>query len=246
MIDYHTRYIEVAKFSKTTSSSVIVHLKSIFTRHGVTQILVSDNGPQYSASSFATFAEEYGYSHVTSSPKFPQANGAAERAVETVKSLLTKNEDPYIALTLYRSTPLENRYSPAELLMSRRIRTIIPIAPAQLNPSVPDSFQVKRKEQLIKERQRENFNHHRGKDFVPLKQGQTVWIPDTSSEGQVTNPRSYEIQTSNGTYRRNRSHVLPLPTTVCNEIPPQPSVENESPQLDVENELPRLSPDIRT
>ena len=121
VIDYYSRYIELAKLSSLTSSSIINHLKSIFARHGVPETVMSDNGPQYSAVVFKEFAKEYGFTHVTSSPKFPQSNGAAERAVKTVKGLLNKNEDPYLALMSYRSTPLENGYSPAELLMSRKI-----------------------------------------------------------------------------------------------------------------------------
>ena len=54
------------------------------------------NGPQYSASTFTQFAKEYGISQITSSPRYPQSNGAAERAVKTVKALLEKN--PYLAL----------------------------------------------------------------------------------------------------------------------------------------------------
>uniref|UniRef100_A0A1X7SRK9 Integrase catalytic domain-containing protein n=1 Tax=Amphimedon queenslandica TaxID=400682 RepID=A0A1X7SRK9_AMPQE len=42
-------YIEIALLSTTTSSQVIKHLKSIFTRHGIPQIVVSDIGPQFSS-----------------------------------------------------------------------------------------------------------------------------------------------------------------------------------------------------
>ena len=63
--------------------------------------------------SCADFAKQYDFTHITSSPKFPQANGAAERAVHTVKTLLTKSDDPHMAMLAYRSTPLEDDYSPA-------------------------------------------------------------------------------------------------------------------------------------
>uniref|UniRef100_A0A673FXM4 Uncharacterized protein n=1 Tax=Sinocyclocheilus rhinocerous TaxID=307959 RepID=A0A673FXM4_9TELE len=43
----------------------------------------------------------------------------AERAVQTVKKLLVKTSDPSKGLHAYRSTPLANSYSPAELSMGR-------------------------------------------------------------------------------------------------------------------------------
>ena len=97
VVDYYSRFIEVAKLMTTTASSVISHLKLIFSHHGIPECLMSDNGPQYSAAAFEMFSEEYGFKHVTSSPRYPQANGAAERAVKTVKQLLEKNTDPYMA-----------------------------------------------------------------------------------------------------------------------------------------------------
>ena len=106
IIDYFSRYIEIAKLSSESATSVITNMKSIFARHGVPQELVSDNGPQYSSKEFAKFAKEYGFVHRTSSPKYPQSNAEAERGVQTVKMLLKKAQDPYLALLAYRSTPL--------------------------------------------------------------------------------------------------------------------------------------------
>ena len=163
--------MELAKLTSTTSPTIIQHLKSIFARHGVPESVVSDNGPQYSSNAFATFAEEYGFTHITSSPRYAQANGLAERTVQTVKSLLKKSSDPYLALLSYRSTPLEHGFSPAELLMSRRLRTNVPVAPAQLKPSVPDHKKVKAKDSMIKVRQERNFNQHHGaRELSPLRQ----------------------------------------------------------------------------
>ena len=106
VVDYYSRFIEVAKLTSTSSSDIICHLKSIFARHGIPECVMSDNSPQYSASQFSKFAREYGFTRTTSSPKYPQANRAAERAVKTVKELLDKNADPYLALLDYHSTPL--------------------------------------------------------------------------------------------------------------------------------------------
>ena len=98
VVDYYSRFIEVAKLTSTTAASVISHLKSIFARHGIPEVLVSDNGPQYSSAAFQNFSKEYEFSHVTSSPKYPQANGEAERAVKITRQLLEKYATPYLAM----------------------------------------------------------------------------------------------------------------------------------------------------
>ena len=105
VVDYFSHYIEIAKLSSTDTNTVVNHLKSIFARHGIPQVIISDNGPQYYVAVFSEFAEDYGFVHMTSSPKYSQANGEAERAVRTIKSLLKKcsgkAEDPYLALMAY-------------------------------------------------------------------------------------------------------------------------------------------------
>jgi hypothetical protein len=47
VVDYFSRYPEIAKFTSTTSLAVINVLKSIFARHGIPEVIRSDNGPQY-------------------------------------------------------------------------------------------------------------------------------------------------------------------------------------------------------
>ena len=171
--------MEIAKLCGTTSPNVTVHLKSMFARHGIPELVVSDNGPQFSAHTFAKFAEEYGFTHVTPSPKYPQANGQVERAVETVKGLLKKACDPYRALMAYRATPLESGLSPAELLMGRKIRTTVPTVPSQLQPSWPYLDEFKEKDSALKARQKDNFEKgHCAKELPELDTGNSVWLPE--------------------------------------------------------------------
>ena len=122
VVDYCSSYVEIAKLEKTTSSDVILHLRSVFARHSMLEVVVSNNGPQYAASVFAKFAEEKGFTHITSSPRYPQSNGKAERTVQTVKMLHKKATQPYDALLAYRTTALECGYSPAQLCMGRLMR----------------------------------------------------------------------------------------------------------------------------
>ena len=65
-------------------------LTAIFSRFGVPDTLVTDNGPCFASSEFAKFADQRNFQHVTSSPRYPQTNGKAENAVRTVERLFTK------------------------------------------------------------------------------------------------------------------------------------------------------------
>lgn len=86
--DYYSNYIEVARLNNLTSRAVIKEFKAIFARFGVPDTLVTDNGPQFSSAEFAVFATTWMFEHKTSSPTYPQSNGKAEKAVQTVKTLV--------------------------------------------------------------------------------------------------------------------------------------------------------------
>ena len=207
-IDYYSRYIEIMKLEKTDSEAVINALKSMFARHGIPESVMSDNGPQYASQLFQSFAKEYNFISVTSSPRYPQANGEDERAVRTIKNLLNKSPDPYRALLAYRNTPLHNSYSPAELLMSRRLRSDIPVDPNTLLPSVPDADLIQYREDAYKAKMKVNFDtRHKAKELPPLSEGDNIYIRDLEKPGIVTKNlpgRSHEISTPTGIVRRNR------------------------------------------
>ena len=186
VVDYYSCYPEIAHVKNTDSAAVIDKLKSVFTRHGVPEVLILDNGPQYSSAEFAEFARSYGFTHVTSSPKYPRANGAAERSVQTLKGILQKAEDPYKALLAYRSTPLENGYSPAELLFGRRIRNTIPALPDSLLPKLPDMSGLREKEAAYRDRTKANYDrHHRAIPQQAMYPGNPAWIRNMERPGIV-------------------------------------------------------------
>ncbi|XP_064482547.1 uncharacterized protein K02A2.6-like [Ornithodoros turicata] len=218
--DYYSRYPELAPLTNLTSSAVIDHLKSIFARHGTPEVLISDNGPQFRrlvGSDFATFAKEWSFEHRTSSPRFPQSNGFVEAAVRVIKLSLKKSDDAYKALQSYRATPLGNGFSPAQLLMGRRLRTSLPTAASLLSPKTPDRNQLRQWEERRIEMQKRNYDQRHGvRTLPPLRQGERVWITDTRSSGVVqapaAAPRSYNIQMDDGVLRRNRFHLIPVPS----------------------------------
>ena len=215
IVDYYSRFIEIAKLAGTTAAEVINHTKSIFARHGIPEVVISDNGPQFSLAAYALFSKEYGFTHATSSPLYPRGNGEAERAVKTIKRLLRKRGDPYQALLAYCSTPLECGYSPSELLMSRKLQTTIPTTRNSLTPTVPNQTKLREKDKKLKHHQERNYNHHhRARSLRQLSEGSRVWVPDQDSEAEVieeTSTRSYQVANPEGVYRRNRTALRPLP-----------------------------------
>ena len=90
IVDYYSQFIEVEKLSRLTTEEVIRHCKSMFARHGIPEVVISDNGPQFDFGAFRKFSRDYQFNHTTSSPYYPQGNGEAERAVKTIKGLLKK------------------------------------------------------------------------------------------------------------------------------------------------------------
>ncbi|XP_012938934.1 uncharacterized protein K02A2.6-like [Aplysia californica] len=52
LVDYFSRYLEVAYMPDTTSETVVYKLKNIFARFGIPELLVTDNGPQFVSDRF--------------------------------------------------------------------------------------------------------------------------------------------------------------------------------------------------
>ncbi len=95
-------------------------------------ILISDNGPQFSSQKYKEFSKYYQFSHETSSPHYAQSNGKVEKAVQTVKKTkkLKKTtldkQDYHLALLELRNTPTDDIIgSPAQRLMGRRTKTLL-------------------------------------------------------------------------------------------------------------------------
>lgn len=68
-----------------TSYKTIAVLRSIFARNGGPNVMVSDNGPQFTSEEFKRFTHTNGIKHVTSAPCHPSSNGLAERFVQSFK-----------------------------------------------------------------------------------------------------------------------------------------------------------------
>ena len=139
---------------------------------------------------FALFAKDYDFMHTTSTPRYPQSNGEAERMVQTVKKILTKSEDCYRVpgIVVLSFSPLSNGYSPAELLIGRQLVSLVPTTPATLLPKRVRYRDVQIKEQVQREKTKERFDkHYRVKELPPLSQGEKSVFSIYQREGQFYN-----------------------------------------------------------
>ncbi|UYV68677.1 K02A2.6-like [Cordylochernes scorpioides] len=261
VVDYFSRFIEVVRLTKLSSEAVVDHCKAIFARHGIPDIVISDNGPQFrpsTTSAFTKFASEVGFRHITSSPKHPQSNGQAEAAVKIVKNLMKKNKDPVLALMEYRATPLANGLSPAELLFGRKIRTMVPCTSSSLTPKTVDQSKLRGEEEQRKMAQKTAFDRrHAATKKAELIAGEKVWVKDLRAWGSVLEkasaPRSYIVETPVGTYRRNslllassQQQVDPSETSPDSELPAETEETpgNEVPAEELQ-QLPAIAPEIK-
>ena len=103
--------------------------------------------------------------------------------------------------------------SPAQMLMGRRLRTLIPVTEDMLKPQLYGPEEVLPK---LKERQRKQKLQHdkTAKELPPLKEGEVVRVKEGSKwkPARVTqvlpSPRTFKVETENGEYGRNRRHLL--------------------------------------
>ncbi|EEC06081.1 hypothetical protein IscW_ISCW004380, partial [Ixodes scapularis] len=74
-------------------------------------------------------------------PGYPRSKGIAQSAVKIVNMLLKRayesNGEPLMAFLNYCNMPLQHmNASPAQLLMGRRTRTLVPTTAKQLQPRI--------------------------------------------------------------------------------------------------------------
>ncbi|CAC5417870.1 unnamed protein product [Mytilus coruscus] len=244
IVDYYSRYFEIAKLENIRASCVITHIKSVFARHGIPSKVRSDSGSQYVSAEFRQFAESWGFTHTVSSPHYQQSIGLAERFVQSVKKMLSKSKqdgkDPYIAMLKYRNTPLENLDSSAQLLMNRRLRTTIPTIKNRLKPKCGNLKNTQRKMKQQKMNQIQYYDKS-SKPLPELQPNDTIpfqhnpkgkWDQETVVRNNNT-PNSYVIETPEGQiFKQNRKHLLKTKEDKIEQTSLEEAIENNHNDFD--------------
>ena len=132
VVDAHSKWPEVRVMHSTTTQHTIEVLSEIFAIHGLPRVLVTDNGPQFTAKEFAEFLKTNCIVHRTSAPYHPATNGLAENMVKNVKHWLRKQDKGPLAVSIteflrtYRNVPhTGTSKSPSEIIFGRSVRTRI-------------------------------------------------------------------------------------------------------------------------
>lgn len=181
VVDAYSKWLEIFPMHQITSKATIEKLGELFSRFGLPQLIVSDNGTSLVSSEFESFLFKNGIKHITSPPFHPQSNGLAENAVKSFKAAMMKiknlsdiSMEAATARYLMHYRNVEHSttgVSPAALFMGRRLRTCFDaIRPANLpdrNIRNQPKINTKTTEHSVK-----------GKRNVQFKTGDKVLVRD--------------------------------------------------------------------
>ncbi|KAM4549940.1 uncharacterized protein V3H82_019144 [Fundulus diaphanus] len=124
--DYATRFPEAFPLRTVTAPAVLRCLVQLFSRVGVPDEIVTDQGTNFSSRLMQLFHRQLGISAIKTTPYHPQTDGLVERFNQTLKKMLQKFVDdtgrdwdqwlPFV-LFAYREVPQASTgFSPFELL----------------------------------------------------------------------------------------------------------------------------------
>ncbi|KAK3085126.1 hypothetical protein FSP39_024809 [Pinctada imbricata] len=132
LVDAHSKWPEVIPMKRITTARTIEVLRTIFSRNGIPEQIVSDNGPQFTSAEFGQFMKNNAIRHYKSAPYHPATNGLAERFVQTFKRSIRSMKHDSMSLNKkianfllqYRNTPhTTTNESPAKLFVGRQLRS---------------------------------------------------------------------------------------------------------------------------
>jgi len=202
--------------------AVIKACWKVFSRFGIPRELRTDNGGCYDSKEFWKFAETNGMRLVTSSPRYPQSIGMAERAVKVVKGLWRKANDRDSSIFAYRTTPLKSRYSPSKLMFGRPIRSTLRV-PYFVDMDYND-FEDKdmSNHDVVKSKWDTKY---RARPLPKLEPGDQVWVKFPTDKGcngtvlkEDPSPNSFWVNMGSSEVRRNRKHLFLLHDTQTEDI----------------------------
>ena len=211
LMDHGTCFMEAIPLSRVDAKTTCDTLLEIFSRFGVPEEVLTDNGSNFVATVTDCLLDRLKCLHIRSSPFHPQTNGKLERAHSTMKKILDKlgcskrNWDLYLPATLMamRTAPHSALgVSPYSLLFGREARTPISAFREQLTQKhkAPQNVldylhelytRLEESQALVEERdaqakKKSKEAYDRGKKNDPLKIGDLVMMLTPKGEDSLT------------------------------------------------------------
>ena len=89
---YHQllNFFDISQLPDKLSTAVVIHAKHLFSKYGITKVVISDNGPEFTANTFKTFSKQWDFKNTISSPHTSKSNGQIERTIQTIKKNVKK------------------------------------------------------------------------------------------------------------------------------------------------------------
>lgn len=237
-VDAHSKWPEVAIMKSTTSRKTIERLQEMFSRFGIPEQLVSDNGPQFVSAEMEAFLRTNGIQHIRSAPYHPATNGLAERFVQTLKhSLLASgfqgslHQRVHSFLQTYRNTPHSTtKASPAELLLKRTLRTKMDlIRPPTRRQIVHDSQKEQAQRRTTPTRSFHLGDHVLARNYLRGPK----WVP--AEIVAITGPLSYQVRTSEDVLWRRHTDQLLVNKSPASELADAQVPDTPSPAVTLED-----------
>lgn len=149
VVDSFSGWPEVYATKADPSTEITIQfLRDIFSRFGLPLVLVSDNATYFKSAEMQKFCLSNGIKQKHPAPYKPSTNGAAERAVKTLKEKIETAEimselELKQILMKWRSTPDSTGLTPAEKLFGRNIRTRMDMVFPKRTRSISNNEEVK-------------------------------------------------------------------------------------------------------
>ena len=213
VVDACSKFPEVVKMTNITAGTTITALRDIFSRLGLPEILVSDNGSQFTSKEFEKFCVNNGIVHRTSAAYKPSTNGQAERVVQILKSAIKQAQLTHTDVSAqiakyfldYRNTPHSTTGEPPSLmLMGRRLRARIDL----LIPSVGKHVEARQYSAMVSPTAHRGLRQFHAGDPVPARnygKGEK-WMPGVITE--VLGSRHYMVEMSGNLWKRHVDQLL--------------------------------------
>lgn len=216
-------YVGVMNIGQTTAKQTVQVLKDIFSLEGLPKTIVTDNGPQFIASDFEEFCNQYFIKHITSPAYHPASNGEAERYVQTFKKSVDKNclegmtlhDSVRVALASYRCLPHPSLdwKTPAEVLHGRQPRCLLSL----LNPQ-GNNYQYSKQNTSTSQFMVDSLvyarNYNAGPKWLPgqiiSKVGSTIYMVHTDKGVLKRHTNQLQIRLPSSS---SEQHCNPAPST---------------------------------